>query len=209
MEKRISFDDIIGMARLPRINFVNTLPGMKGACLVGTRGHRGVENLALFNSVVHISAKPPMLGFVIRPLTVPRHTYHHIKASKVFTINLVHEGILEAAHHSSANYPAEVSEFERCGLTPAYTDTLAAPYVAECKVKIGLRLEEEVPIRANDSLLMIGTVLEVLLPEDAVLDSGHVTHETLGTVAVSGLDTYYRPSLLQRLGYARPKADDS
>lgn len=204
MEKSIRPEDIAAMERVKRINFTNSVSGLKGAILIGTQGHRGTANLAMFNSVVHLGGSPHLLGFVLRPLTVPRHTYHNIKAKGYFTINLVHEGILKAAHQSSANYSEGISEFETCGLTPQYEETHPAPYVRECHIKIGLAYEEEHLIRANDTLFVVGRVVEILVPEAALQPSGHVDPAAFDIVAVAGLDSYYRAEPLVQLGYARP-----
>ena len=117
-ERTISADEVLGMERLVRMRLINSVSGLKSANLVGTVDENGQANLALFNSVVHIGANPPYLGMIFRPLTVRRDTYHNIKTTGVYTLNHVHAGIRERAHQTSANFPAGVSEFEACGLTP-------------------------------------------------------------------------------------------
>lgn len=205
----LSADQFSQMDSSYRRNFFNSLPGPRGLHLIGTKGHKGVENLALFSSVVHLGATPPLLGFVMRPLTIPRHTYHHIRARKFFTINTVHPDILNRAHQTSANYPAEVSEFAAVGLTPFYTDAVAAPYVQESRVKLGLRWREEYHIAANDTLFIVGEVVEVLVDDKAVDEQGRVLHAALDTITVSGLDTYYINSDIALLPYAKPTVDGS
>lgn len=197
-------EDFSSMDRFFRRNFFNTLPGPRGLHLIGTKGHRGTENLGLFSSVVHIGATPPHLGFIMRPLTVPRHTYHHMKAQRHFTLNIVQEDFLPAAHQSSANYPIEESEFAATGLTPFYSDLLAAPYVGESKIKIGLEYVEDHYLKSNDSLFVVGKIVEVLLPDELISESGHVEHKLLDTVTVAGLDTYFKTQQIARLPYPRP-----
>lgn len=204
MEIRRTVEDLAAMPRVPRLNFFNSLSGFKTPVLIGTIDERNNTNLAIFNSLVHVSSFPPMLGFMIRPLTVPRHTYHNIKAKGCFTINLVHEGILEQAHQTSADYPWRVSEFDACGLTPRFEEGFAAPYVKEAVVRMGLFFEEEHTIRANGNILLIGRVHDLFVPEESISESGHFNPEMCNTPAVVGLDTYYRTEQISRLGYARP-----
>ncbi|MDX1666162.1 MAG: flavin reductase [Saprospiraceae bacterium] len=204
MEKRIGSGDIRDMDRFYRMNLINTLSGYKPAMLVGTTGHRGTANLGLFSSIIHISAHPPLLGFHIRQLTVPRHTYHNIRAKGYFTLNHIHSGMLEAAHQASANYAEAVSEFEACGLSPQYSEDHPAPYVLESRIKIGLKYEEEHRIHANGSLLVVGKVVEILASEEALDDSGHWKLQEQDSLAAAGLDTYYKGVLHKRLPYARP-----
>ena len=188
-----------------RRNFYNTLPGPRGVHLIGTRGHRGTENLGVFSSVVHLGASPALLGFHLRPLTVPRHTYHHLRAQEGwFTLNTLHPAILQQGHQTSANYELKTSEFTATGLTPEYSELCKAPYVKESQVKIGLTLEEEHHIRANGTYFIVGRIRELFVPEAAVLEDGHVDHERLQTLAVTGLDTYLRITDGERLPYARP-----
>lgn len=196
--------DILAQATNFRRHFVNTLPGPRSVHLIGTKGHRGTENLGVFSSVVHLGASPPLLGFILRPLTVPRHTYHHLRATGWFTLNTLHPDFLEAAHQASANYTLETSEFSTVGLTPEYSEACPAPYVAESAVKIGLTYEEEYNIRANRTLMIVGRIQEVFLPDTAVTETGHVDHQSLQTLGVSGLDTYHLPGEGKKLAYARP-----
>ncbi len=204
MEKHFSLDNILGMERHYRRNLVNSLPGFKPCTLIGTISHRDVANVAIFNSVVHIGATPPLLGFIMRPLTVPRQTYHNIRAREFFTINTVSEAFYEKAHQTSAKYEEQVSEFETCGLTAQYTDAHPAPYVQESPVKLGLQYKEEHHIKANGAILIIGKVVEVLADDSFLSPDGHLNLDKAGVVAVAGLDSYYGTELLARLGYARP-----
>ena len=197
-------DDIAGRDREFRRHFFNTLPGPRGVHLIGTKGHRGTENLGVFSSVVHLGASPMLLGFMLRPLTVPRHTYHHLKATGWFTVNTLHPDFLEAAHQTSANYPLGESEFAATGLTPEYSERCKAPYVKESRIRIGLTFEEEHPIAANDTLFIVGRVQELFVPDEVVSETGHVDHGRLETLTVAGLDTYYRPGEDREFGYARP-----
>jgi len=184
---------------------MNTLPGPRGVHLVGTKGYRGTENLGVFSSVVHISASsPPLLGFIMRPLTVPRDTYHNIKANKWFTINTLHPDFLDEAHQTSANYPTGESEFAATGLTPEYSESCKAPYVAESRVRLGLTLEEEHKISGIETFFVVGRVREIFLPDEAVAATGHVDHEMLRTMSVAGLDNYHEVGKGKRMPYARP-----
>lgn len=197
--------DFQQMERFFRRNFFNTLPGPRGLHLIGTKGHRGIENLGLFSSVVHIGATPPHLGFIMRPLTVPRHTYHHLKAQGYFTLNTVHPDILPQAHQASANYALEESEFEATGLTPFYSDHCPAPYVEESSIKIGLSYVEDHYLKSNDTMFVVGKIEEVIIPETVMQDTGHIDHNALHTMVVAGLDTYFDTEENARLPYARAK----
>ncbi|MEO0340953.1 MAG: flavin reductase [Bacteroidota bacterium] len=204
MEKIWPAEEFVSKERYYRRDFFNTLPGVKNLQLIGTQGENGIANLGLFNSLVHIGANPPMLGFIMRPLTVPRQTYENIKANRYYTFNQVHRGILDAAHQASAKYTKEQSEFEAVGLYPQYTNLVKAPYVAEAKVKIGMEYLEEYEIKANGTILVIGKVIEVILPEEVISETGHIDTAVLDGVGVAGLDAYYGLEYLGKKAYPRP-----
>lgn len=205
--KTLLLSDIAAMPRIPRLTLVNAISGFKSANLVGTLGANKVANLAIFSSAVHIGSDPPLLGIVTRPvdgdLKTTRHTYHNIRESGFFTLNHVHADMVRAAHQTSVSYPEDVSEFEAVGLTPLYSETLPAPYVAESRIRMGLAYVEEYPIRANNTILLIGKVIELTLPEACLDAAGNLDLALANTVALSGLDTYHQTTPLARLGYAR------
>jgi flavin reductase (DIM6/NTAB) family NADH-FMN oxidoreductase RutF len=190
--------------RRKRANLINSLSGYKPANLIGTISGSGVHNLAIFTSVVHIGADPPLLGFVMRPIRdAPRHTYQNIKSNGYFTINHVHESFADNAHFTSAKFADDESEFDHCGLTPEFLSGFTAPFVAESKVKMGLRLVEEIPVTSNDTILMIGEIEILSIPEFAQMDDGSLDLNVVNDVCVSGLDTYHAVSKIMSLPYAK------
>ena len=104
-----------------RTNLINSLSGLKSLNLCGTINEKVQTNLAIINSVVHVGANPALLGMVMRPTTVPRHTLSNILSTRHYTLNHVHRDIFRNAHQTSANYEEEVSEFEACGLHAQYS----------------------------------------------------------------------------------------
>jgi len=197
-------EDILAMERRPRSTLMNYLSGFKNANLIGTQSAEGINNLAVFNSVVHIGANPPYLGFILRPTTVSRHTYENIQTTSFYTINAVTKAIYPRAHQTSAKYKANQSEFEAVGLTPEFKNDFHAPYVVESPVQLGLELEEVHQVKCNDTLLIIGKVLHLYLPEKSFTDDGHFDLSEHDVVSVGGLDTYYATEKLERLKYAKP-----
>ncbi|GAA4363178.1 flavin reductase [Hymenobacter saemangeumensis] len=195
--------DIRAFERIFRLNLVNALPGFKPANLIGTAAPDGRSNLAIFSSALHLGSDPPLLGIVTRPTTVPRHTYSNLQASGCYTLNHVPHELAAQAHYTSANFPAEVSEFEACGFTASYRDGFPAPYVAESPISIGLRLREQLPI-SNGTVLLVGAVEHVYLPETSLRADGTLDLAALGTACISGLDGYHQVLPPQRFGYARP-----
>ncbi len=199
--------DILELPDLFRKNFVNSLPGLKPAMVVGTLDTQGRTNLSIVSQVIHVGARPPLMGVLFRPGTVPRHTVENLLAIGYFTLNQVATSWIDKAHQTSARYEAGMSEFEAVGLTPWYSTGCPAPYVAEAQVRIGLRPVERHRLSANQTDFIIGSVEEVFFPENALSEDGFLDPEKLGTAAVGGLDSYYSAKKIARFSYAKPDRD--
>lgn len=200
----ISKENINKLDKRYRANFINSISGFKSANLIGTISKEGKTNLAIFSSVIHVGANPPLMGFLMRPVSVDRHTYNNIKETGYFTINYINKEIYKQAHQTSARYDKDVSEFDACKLTPQFTEAVKAPYVKESKIKIGCSFVEEQEIKSNGTIFMVGEILEIILPDETVLSDGYVDIEKAGTIAISGLDGYHETKKLARLSYAKP-----
>ena len=196
--------DIEQMDRIRRLNIINSVTGIKPANLVGTRSADGISNLAIFSSVVHLGSNPPVLGMVLRPRTeVRRHTFENLEQSGVYTLNHVPVSHVQAAHQTSAKYDKAVSEFEACGFTEEYIAGFDAPFVAESQLKLGMQLEELVPITTNDTLLVVGRIVHLIAPDKAFDDEGHLDLGQLGSAGISGLNSYYSLKKEAQFPYAR------
>jgi flavin reductase (DIM6/NTAB) family NADH-FMN oxidoreductase RutF len=201
--KRIQAQDIEAMEKIFRLNLINSITGYKPANLVGTANADGHTNLAIYSSVVHLGSNPPYIGIFTRPTSVARHTYDNIKASGCYTINHVHADFTAAAHYTSAPFPEGESEFEQCGLSAEFLNDFPAPFVRESRIKIGLRLVEEIPVKATGTTLLVGKVEEIYLPADVLAADGSLNLNGAGGVCLSGLDTYHTAQEISAYAYAR------
>lgn len=200
----IKKEEIADMPSRYRASLINSLSGIKGGHLLGTVSQEGQTNLAIFNSIVHIGANPPLMGFILRPTTVERHSWANIHATNCFTLNLIKSDFVQKAHQTSAKYPQEVSEFEAVGLTPLFLDNMKAPFVKESDIGIGLHFKEQIPIPLNGTSLVIGEIAFIRIGEDLILNDGMIDLEKANTVSIQGLNTYYAPNRLGQFPYAKP-----
>lgn len=200
-----NFDDIQNLEKIYKINLINSCSGFKSANLLGSISEEGISNVAVFSSVTHLGSKPPTLGFILRPTTVPRDTYKNIKDSGIFTINHIHQDIIEDAHHTSAKYPKEVSEFDMTGLEEEFKGNFKAPFVKGAPVQMGMKFIEEVYVPSNDVMLIVSQIQELYI-DDALLQEDGLINLSKGNVAaINGLDTYAIPQFNKQLSYQRPK----
>ena len=190
--------------RFYRANFINSLTGFKSVSLIGTINQKGQTNLAIFSSVIHLGSDPALIGFINRPIAAALHTLSNIQATGVYTINHIHPPFLELAHQTSAKYCEEVSEFDELGLTPEWIEPIQAPFVEESKVKYALKLEEIIPIRLNNTFLVIGKLQHVKLEENILLPDGFLELDKASSLCSNGIDAYYSTQLIDRYEYAKP-----
>ncbi|WP_394203003.1 flavin reductase family protein [Shewanella waksmanii] len=205
MTSHLTQADIAAMEQRYRARFINSLSGFKSANLVGSIDHGGNTNLAIVSSVFHIGADPALMGMIMRPDSVPRDTLSNLKANGSYTLNQVNANTFRRAHQTSARYDADVSEFTEVGLTETFIEGVAAPFVAESQLKIALEVREISKLSLNDTLMVIGEVVHVILPDVALQQDGYIDIEALEAVAVSGLDSYHSCQRLARLSYAKPQ----
>lgn len=202
--KYINQDELSNMEPRYRAQFINSLSGFKSANLIGTCDQKNINNLAIFSSVFHLGAAPALVGFISRPDSVERHTLKNIQQTGQYTINQVNENFWRAAHQTSARYNNDECEFNHTGLTPQFIDNVDAPFVQESQLKYALKLNEIVPIRLNNTVLVIGEITDILCEPTAIKNDGYIDIESLNTVMVSGLDSYHTSNRLSRLSYAKP-----
>lgn len=204
MSKLLERSEIDQLEKRQRANLINSLSGYKSANLLGTISAKGQTNLALMSSVFHIGAHPPLVGALLRPHSVPRHSLENLKELGEYTLNMVTSSMYQKAHQSSARYPREQSEFSAVGLDEEYSSRLKAPYVAQSPVRTGLKLLDTQTLAVNDTVLVIGEIVELHIEPGLLGEDGHLDLNAADAVAVSGLDEYHCATSLARLAYAKP-----
>jgi flavin reductase (DIM6/NTAB) family NADH-FMN oxidoreductase RutF len=201
--KHFSGIDILNMETQKRAALVNSLTGFKSASLIGTIDNSQRVNLSIFSSVTHLGSNPALVGFVSRPKVTERHTLENIFETKFYTINHINKHIYRQAHQTSARYPKNFSEFDATNLTPEFINGFIAPYVNESRIKYGLEYVEHHELKINQTILVIGKIIEVIIPENYLMKDGAIDIEEAETITISGLDSYHTTNRIARLTYAK------
>jgi flavin reductase (DIM6/NTAB) family NADH-FMN oxidoreductase RutF len=203
----LNSEDLMALEKHQRAHLINSLGGFKSVALVGTTDKEGNTNLAVFSSLFHVGANPPLIGLIFRPSPPERNTFSNIIETGYYTINHINESIYKQAHQTSARYDKGVSEFEITGLNSEYKDNFFAPYVAESKVKLGIHFKEKIDITINNTILVIGEIIQIYLPQDCLALDGFIDLEKANSITCSGLDSYHQTVQLDRLSYAKPNQE--
>ena len=203
---RIDRPEIQKMGRIERLNLINSCTGYKSANLIATIDNAGQTNVAIFSSVTHLGSDPALIGFILRPTTVPRHTYKNIKEYGYFSVNHITADQIAAAHHTSANYPEDVSEFDMTDLEAVYNGGCPVPFVKGSPVKLLCKYVNEYLIAENGCIHVIASIEAVFYEEGLLTADNWLQLDKGKVVTINGLDGYAQPLLLERFAYARPKS---
>jgi len=207
MKINFNSEDILSLEKNKRVHLINCLGGFKSVSLVGTSDSAGNANLAIFSSIFHIGANPPLIGLIFRPTPPERDTYNNIIQTGYYTLNHINEAIFNQAHQTSARYDKSISEFEITGLNPEFKDDFFAPYVAESNVQLGVEFKEKIDISINNTTLIIGEIIQIYIPQNTLNEDGFIDLEKANTLTCSGLDSYHKTVQLDRLSYAKPNQE--
>lgn len=201
--KDISKETITAMDKVSRLNLINSCTGYKSTNLIATQSIDGQSNVAIFSSVTHLGSDPALIGFIMRPTTVPRDTYKNIKETGYFSINHVTVDMIEDAHHTSTNYDLGVSEFDKTNLKEEYKNGIATPFVKGSPVQLYCKYVNEYYIHENDTIHIIASIERLFFDEELQHEDGWLQLDKGKVVTVNGLDGYCLPKLVDRFQYAR------
>jgi flavin reductase (DIM6/NTAB) family NADH-FMN oxidoreductase RutF len=201
--KNISRDDISQMEKVERLNLINSCTGYKSANLLATKSLDGKSNVAIFSSVTHLGSNPALIGFIMRPTTVPRDTYKNMRETGYFTINHITVDMIADAHHTSANYDLGISEFDKTNLEEEYKSDIEIPFVKGSPVQLYCKYVNEYYIKENDTIHVIASIENLFFEEELEHKDGWLQIDRGNVVAINGLDGYCLPKLVDRYQYAR------
>ena len=162
---------------------------------VSTIGEDGVYNVAPFSFFTLMSMHPTVVGFAIgrKRGGSKKDTLVNIEFSRDYVINVVSEAIAPAMNQASGDYPSHVDEFKEAGLTPAASDVVKPPRVAESPIQIECRLMQimEFGVFPRIHNFIVGEVLAVHVQDDLIVD-GVIKSDRLKAVGRIGEDLYCR-----------------
>ncbi len=203
---RLSREDVMAFEKRYRATFFNSLSGFRSVHLCGTQNEDGIANLSVINSVFHVGSSPPLLGMMLRPEGARQHTLTNIGETGWYTLNQMPVEYVAQVHQAAARYAPDQDEFTEVGLRKHVDKNCPVPFVEESPVRYGLQLEEEIPIKANGTIIIIGSVQHIELASDELIaEDGYVDLGKAKVLAANGLDAYHQTELITR--YAYPKTD--
>ncbi len=169
----------------------------------------GVRNLAPFSFFTAVSANPPVICFA--PMVRvgdggSKDTLKNIQETGEFVVNIVSEDFAEQMNMCSAEFPPEVDEFERSGLTPLASEVVRPPRVAESRVQYECRLVQVVTVSSKPlgGSLVLGEAVWIHVA-DGLVEEFRIDPDRLRPIGRMGGTTYTRTT--DRFDLARPKVE--
>jgi len=172
---------------------------------VSTVSAAGAVNLAPFSYFNAVASEPPLVAISINDRADdPKDTLRNIRETREFVVNVVSEPLLDAMVRTAGEWPRATSEFGPSGLTPAPSERVRAPYVAESPLQLECVLHKEVVL--GNSFLVVGEVVLARVRDDVMTD-GRVDPAKLAPVGRLGGELY--APLGPVLRRSRPKVSRS
>ncbi len=155
---------------------------------ISTVGASGALNVAPFSYFCAITNRPPLVGISINSRRgQPKDTLRNIRQTGEFVINIVDEPLATRMVQTSGEWPEDVDEFQLTGLTPAPSERVKPPRVAESPVNLECRLYREIEL--GDTTFVVGEILRGHVADSVVTD-GKVDTLKLRVVGRLGGDGY-------------------
>lgn len=166
---------------------------------VSTIDEKGVANVAPYSFFNAFSADPPVLVFSSNRRVsdnTTKDTLHNVKLNQEVVINVVNHAMVRQMAIASISYPAEVSEFEKSGLTAIPSEEVAPYRVAESPVQFECKVSEIIPLGTEGGAghLVICQVLCMHIDESVIDDRGRIDPHKIDLVGRLGRGHYVRVS---------------
>ena len=111
--------------------------------------------------------------------------------------------IIGDAHHTSANYNPEESEFDKTKLNIEFKDSITTPFVKDCPVQLYCKYINEYHIKENGTVHIIASIEKIFYNENLEHQDGWLQLDKADVISLNGLDGYCLPKLVNRYEYAR------
>jgi flavin reductase (DIM6/NTAB) family NADH-FMN oxidoreductase RutF len=163
-----------------------------------TLDENGVPNIAPYSFFNAFSSNPPIVVFSSNRRVsdnTTKDTLHNIKQSGEVVINMVNYDIVRQMAISSVEFPKEISEFDKTGLTPIQADLVKPFRIKESPVQLECKMQEILTLgdQGGAGHLIICQVLRLHI-KDEIIDDGRINPHKIDLVGRMGRAYYCRAS---------------
>ena len=175
------------------------------AVLVSTADKKGEDNLLTVAWTGTVCTNPAMLYISVRP---ERYSYHMLKESREFVVNLTTERLSRAADWCGVRSGADVDKWKEMKLTRGKAKTLAyAPILVESPVNIECKVECKVReiLELGSHHMFLAEVSAVQVEEGYLAESGKFELNQSGLITYSHGEYFCMGKPLGRFGWSVKK----
>ena len=147
-----------------------------------------------------LNTHPPKTYVSIRP---QRHSYHIIKESGEFTLNLTPARLIRAADYCGMYTGAKVDKFAKCGLTKEEGSEVACPSIAECPLSLECRVTDIIPLGTHD--MFIADIVSVRADEALLDENGKLCMERADLAAFAHGEYFALGKKIGQFGFSAVK----
>ena len=157
----------------------------------------GRVNLSPFSFFNCFSGNPPILIFSPSRRgrdNTTKHTFENVKEVPEVVINIVNYSMVQQASLTSCEYPKDVNEFVKAGLTEVASARIRPPRVGESPIAMECKVNRVIALGQNGGAgnLVICEVLLMHVKEEVLDEQGRIDPQKLDAVARMGGDFYLR-----------------
>ena len=175
-------------------NMLYPLPAVMVSC-ANEAGEKDIVTVAWAGTVC---TNPPMLSISLRP---ERHSYHIIRESGEFVVNLVTSRLQRACDWCGVRSGRDYDKWAECHLTPAPSTALdLAPAIAESPVSIECRVRDVLELGSHH--LFLADVLAVQVEESLLDEGGKLDLARAGLTAYSHGEYFELGRRIGSFGYS-------
>ncbi|HLO56148.1 MAG TPA: flavin reductase family protein [Saprospiraceae bacterium] len=165
---------------------------------VSTLDENGIQNLAPYSFFNAFSSNPPIVVFSSNRRVsdnTTKDTLHNVRVSKECVVNVVPYSIVRQMSLASVEFPSEVSEFGKVGLTPEPSETVSAPRVLESPINMECRVKDIIELGEHGGAghLIICEVTMIAVSE-SVINGDRLDPHKLDLMGRMGRNYYVRAS---------------
>ncbi|MEM6698618.1 MAG: flavin reductase family protein [Bacteroidota bacterium] len=171
--------------------------GPRPIAFASTISADGIPNIAPYSYFNAYSSNPPMLVFSSNlSADGKKDTLKNVEETGEVVINMVNYAIVRQMAVTNVDFPSEVSEFEKSGLTPIPSDVVKPFRVKESPVQMECKVQQIIPLGTGSGAgnLILCEILKVHIDENILDEKGRVNPHKLDLMGRLGRTYYVRAS---------------
>lgn len=167
------------------------------AVMLSVADRNGNYNIITVAWTGTVCTNPPMLSVSIRP---ERHSYHMIKESGEFVVNLTTEALAYATDYCGVRSGRDVDKFQQMKLTPEAATKVKAPLIKESPVNIECKVSQVIELGSHH--MFLADVMAVHVDESYMNERNKFELSKAKPIVYSHGEYYGIGKLLGTFGYS-------